>query len=51
MPCTQLEHARFIGEDKKADTDKGHGRIEKRAIRTTPVKERRTDFPYAAQFI
>ncbi len=31
--------------------DKGHGRIEKRSIRTTPVKEGQTSFPYAAQFI
>lgn len=31
--------------------EKGHGRIEKRTIRTTPVKEGQTNFPYAAQFI
>lgn len=31
--------------------DKGHGRIEKRTIRTTTVKEEQTGFPYAAQFI
>ena len=31
--------------------DKGHGRIEKRSIRTAPVKEGQTGFPYAAQFI
>ncbi|MFZ3046396.1 MAG: ISAs1 family transposase [Desulfatirhabdiaceae bacterium] len=31
--------------------NKGHGRIEKRSIRTAPVKEGKTNFPYAAQFI
>lgn len=31
--------------------DKGHGRIEKRTIRTAPIKEGQTGFPYAAQFI
>jgi predicted transposase YbfD/YdcC len=31
--------------------EKGHGRIEKRTIRTTTVKEGQTNFPYAAQFI
>ena len=30
--------------------EKGHGRIEKRIIRTIPVKEGQTNFPYAAQF-
>ena len=31
--------------------DKGHGRIERRSIRTVSVKEGQTNFPYAAQFI
>lgn len=31
--------------------EKGHGRIEKRTIRTTLVKEGQTNFPHAAQFI
>jgi hypothetical protein len=31
--------------------EKGHGRIERRTIRTAPVKEGQTDFPYAEQFI
>jgi predicted transposase YbfD/YdcC len=30
--------------------EKGHGRIEKRTIKTTAVKEGQTNFPYAAQF-
>jgi hypothetical protein len=30
--------------------EKGQGRIEKRIIRTIPVKEGVTNFPYAAQF-
>lgn len=30
--------------------EKGHGRIEKRTIKTAPVKEGQTNFPYAAQF-
>jgi predicted transposase YbfD/YdcC len=30
--------------------EKGHGRIEKRTIKTTSVKEGQTNFPYAAQF-
>jgi len=65
---TQVEHARFIVEDKKADyvfpvkqnqgnlfeTIKSikneHGRIEKRTIKTVPVKKGQTNFPYATQF-
>ncbi len=31
--------------------DKGHGRIEKRSIKTAPVRKGQTKFPYAAQFI
>jgi len=30
--------------------EKGHGRIEKRTIKTVPVKEGQTNFPYAARF-
>jgi len=30
--------------------EKGHGRIEKRTIKTVPVKKGQTNFPYAAQF-
>ena len=30
--------------------EKGHGRIEKRTIKTVPVKKGQTNFPYATQF-